>query len=334
MATIADVAQHAGVSRSTVSHALSGKRPISLATRERINEAIIALKFTPNAGAKALATSKSSIMGLVISITPEEFAPATMQYVLVVSETARSLGYDVLMVTEVDGAEGITRVTDSNLVDGVLVLDVKRHDDRAVSILGARQPGVLMGYAEGNESLDSVDLDFAAAGRLLVRHLFDYGHREVIFITFPEELFAQSVGFAWRFRDAAVDTAAELGVSLNIVYGGTNPVRRYQGVEEALDRHPTATALLVHNEGVLVDLPMLLAQRRLSVPRDLSVVSVFSEQFGSMFSLPYTAIEASPKPVATRAVQLLAARIADRERPVVSELLEPVLIDRGSSRAI
>ena len=334
MATIGDVARHAGVSRSTVSHALSGKRPISLATRERINEAIATLNFTPNAGAKALATSKSSIMGLIVPFTPEEFAPATMQYVLVVSETARSLGYDVLMVTEVDGARGITRVTDSNLVDGVLLLDVKRHDDRVGSVLDAHQPGVLVGYAEGNAELDSVDLDFAAAGRMLVRHLFDLGHRSVIFITFPEELFAQDVGFAWRFRDAVVSTADELGLALTTVHGATDPAARYKVVGEALDLHPAATALLVHNEGALVDLPMLLAERKRSVPEDLSVVSVFPDQFGGMFSLPYTAIEASPKPVAARAVQMLAARIADADRPVVSELLEPVLIDRGSSRAI
>ena len=191
-----------------------------------------------------------------------------------------------------------------------------------------------MGYAEGNETLDSVDLDFAAAGRMLVRHLFDYGHRRMIFITFPEELFAQNVGFAWRFRDAVVRTASELGVSLDIVYGDTEPAARYAGVASALDRNPAATALIVHNEGALVDLPMLLAQRHLSVPDDLSVVSVFSDQFGGMFSLPYTAIETSPKPVAARAVQLLAARIDNTDLPIVSELIEPVLIDRRSTRAI
>src|SRR5882757_5341507 len=149
MATIGDVADYAGVARSTVSHALSGKRPVSSATRERINEAIAILQFTANAGAKALATSKSSIMGLIVPFTPEEFAPATMQYVLLVSETARNLGYDVLMVTDLDGADGISRVTGSNLVDGVLLMDVKRNDDRVASVLHARQPGVLVGFAEG-----------------------------------------------------------------------------------------------------------------------------------------------------------------------------------------
>ena len=57
MATIGDVAKAAGVSRSTVSYALSGNRPISLETRQRIDAAIAKLGFTVNAGARALATS-------------------------------------------------------------------------------------------------------------------------------------------------------------------------------------------------------------------------------------------------------------------------------------
>ena len=56
MATIGDVARRVGVSRSTVSYALSGKRSISAETRGRIHEAIVELGFTPNAGARALAT--------------------------------------------------------------------------------------------------------------------------------------------------------------------------------------------------------------------------------------------------------------------------------------
>jgi DNA-binding LacI/PurR family transcriptional regulator len=100
MATIGDVAKYAGVSRSTVSHALSGKRTISQATRERVNEAVRVLNYRANAGARALATARTMILALIVPFTPEEFAPATMQYVLVVTQTARSLGYDVLLVTQ------------------------------------------------------------------------------------------------------------------------------------------------------------------------------------------------------------------------------------------
>ena len=66
MATIGDVARVAGVSRSTVSYALSGKRSISRETRERIDEAIRHLGFTVNAGARALATSETMVIGLML----------------------------------------------------------------------------------------------------------------------------------------------------------------------------------------------------------------------------------------------------------------------------
>ena len=59
MATIGDVARVAGVSRSTVSYALSGKRSISSDTQRRIQEAIAELGFTVNAGARALATAQT-----------------------------------------------------------------------------------------------------------------------------------------------------------------------------------------------------------------------------------------------------------------------------------
>ena len=334
MATISDVAEYAGVARSTVSHALSGKRPVSSATRERINEAIAALRFTANAGAKALALAKTSTMGLIVSYAQDEFAPARMQYVLAVSEVARDLEYDVLMVTDVDGVAGIRRVTESNRVDGVVLLSIKRHDDRIASVLAARQPGVLLGIAEDNDVVDSVDTDFAEAGRMLVRHLADQGHRRVVFVTFPEQLFAQDLGYVWRLRDSVIDEAAKRGVTLTIVYDDAKPTARAQVLGKALDDGSGNTALLVHSAAALVDLPLLLSERGISVPRDLSVVSLFGEEFGAMFSLPYTAIEPAPEVVAARAVELLAARIADPSRPIVRELIDPVLIDRGSTRAI
>jgi DNA-binding LacI/PurR family transcriptional regulator len=268
-----------------VSHALSGKRTISLATRERVNEAVRVLNYRANAGARALATARTMILALVVPFTPEEFAPATMQYVLVVTQTARSLGYDVLLVTQEEGADGIARVAESNLVDGVIILDVKRRDPRVGILSNIRQPGVLIGMPDGEPVVDCVDLDFGAAGALLVDHLAERGHREVIFLTLPEELFAAGLGYAWRFRSAALEQAQRRGVALSMVRGVIDPSERSRALGAALDGHPTATALLVHNDGALVDPPQLLRERGIETPRDLSVVSIFPEQFGKMFAL-------------------------------------------------
>jgi DNA-binding LacI/PurR family transcriptional regulator len=87
------------------------------------------------------------------------------------------------------------------------------------------------------------------------------------------------------------DDCATAGALAPRVLGVVDPSERAQVFGAALDRHPTATALLVHNDAALVELPQLLRERRMEVPRDLSVVSIFPEQFGKMSALPYTAID-------------------------------------------
>lgn len=271
-------------------------------------------------------------MGLIVPFIPEEFAPATLQYVLSASETARSLGYDILMVSQQEGDAGITRITESGLVDGVIMLDVRRHDDRIEALERAEQPSVLVGMPDDVVAIDSVDLDFSEAGRKLVQHLHDRGHHSIIFLTLPDQVFTLDLGYAWRFREAVLGLASELGMAVRIIPGDADPQVRARIIGAALDANTDATAMLVHNDGALADLPMLFLQRGLSIPRDLSVVSLFPERFGRMFSLPYTAIETSATAVTARAVNLLAARIENPERKPTRELFTPEIIDRGSSR--
>ena len=130
MATIGDVARVAGVSRSTASYALSGKRSISSAVRERVSEAALELGYTPNAGARALATSQTMVIAVLARFLEDEFAPAMMQYLLGVANTARELGYDILLAAEEDGRHALERITRSRMVDGVVLLNVAENDER------------------------------------------------------------------------------------------------------------------------------------------------------------------------------------------------------------
>ncbi|MEU4601960.1 LacI family DNA-binding transcriptional regulator [Kribbella sp. NPDC023972] len=64
--TSKDVAALAGVSQSTVSYVLSGKRPISAETRQRVEDAIAELTYQPNAGARALRGRRTNVVALVV----------------------------------------------------------------------------------------------------------------------------------------------------------------------------------------------------------------------------------------------------------------------------
>jgi len=333
MATIEDVARAAGVSRSTVSYALSGKRTISQETRTRIEQAIAELGFTVNAGARALATSQTMTLGLLSQFHQDEFAPAMLQYILSVSDSSRELGYDVLFVNDADGASAVKRITSSNQVDGVVLLDVTHADPRLATLRKARQPGALIGLPGDSDGLDVFDLDFGESARVLVDHLYGLGHRELILVSPPQHVFERGGAYGWRFRDAAVERAGRYGIRIHTYFGESQQPAIGISVNAILDARPSATALIVHNDATIAALPIILQARGVRVPDDLSVVSLYSQNFGRIFSLAYTAVESSPDQLGRLAVQQLVRRIIDpgQAGPPVVKFIAPELMDRGST---
>jgi DNA-binding LacI/PurR family transcriptional regulator len=331
--TIQDVARYAGVSRSTVSYALSGKRTISRETRERIEAAITELGFTPHAGARALATSQTMVIGLFVQFFEDEFSPAMLQYVLPISDAAREAGYDILMVTEADGPHAVQRISSSGMVDGIILLNVAHEDPRLPVLRKMRQPASMVGLPRTPEGFDVFDLDFAESGRILVDHLAERGHREIILITPREHVFERGGAYSWRFQDAALQRAASYGIRVRSYYGETQQPAVNRQLNQILDA-PDQSAMVVHNDAVIAALPSVLYSRGVRVPDDLSVAGMFSEDFGRLFSLPYTAVETSPNKLGRSAVQALVQRMttpADAN-PWRVDLVAPQITDRGSTR--
>ena len=333
MVTIGDVARVAGVSRSTASYALSGKRAISQEVRDRVDAAVRSLGYTPNAGARALATSQTRVLGLLVQFLEDEFAPAMLQYMLGVSNVARELGYDILLVTEADGTQALRRILSSQMVDGVVLLNVAYDDARLPVLREASVPGALVGLPGDCTGLDVFDLDFAEAGRLMVDHLADLGHRELMLMSQPDHVVARGGAYVSLLRDAALEQAQARGITLHAVYGASQQPEVGRLLNELLDRHPAATGLLLHNEAASAALPSVMNLRGLEAPRDLSVIGQYSDEFARLFSLPFSSIESAPDRLGRMAVRQLVRRIeaADAPGPHVVRFISPELVDRGST---
>ncbi|MFI2105461.1 LacI family DNA-binding transcriptional regulator [Isoptericola sp. NPDC019693] len=336
MATIGDVARVAGVSRSTASYALSGKRAISTDVRRRVEDAVRELGYTPNAGARALATSQTRVIGLLAQFLEDEFAPAMLQYMLGVSNTARELGYDILLATESDGRNALRRMTDSRMVDGIVLLNVAEHDDRLPILRDAPQPGALVGLPADCTGVDVFDLDFEEAGRLMVDHLHRLGHRELVLVSQPEHVVERGGAYVWRLQNAALEAARVRGITLHAVFAPSSQPDVGRELHALLDAHPHATGLLINNEAAAAALPTVLHERGLSAPADLSVVGRYSDEFARTFSLPYSSIESAPDRLGRMAVRELVRRIegqAGPAEPHVVRFVSPELVDRGSTAA-
>lgn len=334
MVNIGDVARVAGVSRSTVSYALSGKRSISAEARARVEAAVRELGYTPNAGARALATSQTNVIGLLAEFLEDEFAPAMLQYIQGVSNTAHELGYDILLVTEAEGTRGLKRITDSRMVDGVVLLNVAEHDERLPVLRAAPQPGALVGLPEDCTGVDVFDLDFEETGRHMVEHLARLGHRELVLVSQPEHVVQRGGAYVWRLRNAAQQAAQARGLTLHAIFGASHQPEIGRDLHAVLDAHPDATGLLLNNEAAAAALPTVLHERGLSAPGDLSVVGRYSAEFARTFSLPYSSIESAPDRLGRMAVRQLVRRIEGElapDAPWVTRFVSPELVDRGST---
>ncbi|MGW0823290.1 LacI family DNA-binding transcriptional regulator [Streptomyces sp. NPDC002845] len=334
MVTIGDIAQAAGVSRSTASYALSGKRSISAEVRQRVRDAARELGYTPNAGARALATAETMVIGLLAQFHEDEFAPAMLQYIVGVSDTARELGYDTLLVTEADGARALRRITRSRMVDGVVLLNVAQDDARLPLLRAASQPGALVGLPGDCTGVDVFDLDFEAAGRLMVDHMHRLEHRELILVSQPEHVVERGGAYVWRLQDAVLQQARARGIRLHAVFGESRQPEVGRALHALLDAYPSATGLLLNNEAAAAALPSVLHARGLQAPRDLSVIGRYSDEFARMFSLPFSSIESAPDQLGEMAVRQLVRRIVSpqsRDEPHVVRLIPPELVDRGST---
>ena len=123
---IGEIARRAGVSRSTVSYALSGKRPVSDDTRRKIQQVIDELGYRPNASARALANGRTNTIGLVFPPAGNHYTGMQLDFIGSVVEAAAAYDYDVLLSPSgVDSDRSFQRLLGERRVDGAILMEIR-----------------------------------------------------------------------------------------------------------------------------------------------------------------------------------------------------------------
>jgi DNA-binding LacI/PurR family transcriptional regulator len=253
-----------------------------------------------------------------------------MEIVIAVTITARRFGYDVLLLTNDEGAKGIRRVAVSARADAMILMDVSMDDTRIPMLRDVGIDAVLIGVPADPGGLGCVDLDFAAAGELCVRHLADLGHREVAFVGEAPAVYQRRTGFAERTLRGVIGEAAARGIRVEH--------RPCEGSQEAaaaiftriLADRPGTTGLIVQNEAIIPPLLSLLRTAGRVVPGEMSVVAICPDQVAERTSPHLTSVAIPAQDMGRRAVELLARRLDDGAGCEVV-LLPPWLTVRGST---
>ncbi|WP_432947092.1 LacI family DNA-binding transcriptional regulator [Kribbella sp. CA-253562] len=334
MATMNDVARRAGVSVSTVSYVLTGTRPISAATRDRVLEAMAELGYQPNAMARGLASRRSNIVGLLLPLTGRALGATETAFVTGATEAAREAGYHLMLCpVGPDDTDELQVLATQGLLDGFLVMEVGLTDQRVDLLRTLDSPFVLIGRTADTEGLACVDIDFEQTVEDAVAHLVGLGHQAIAYVNHSSASLAGGYGPAKRTElafEAALERHGVTGVMVpteDTASGGRAAIR------QARERCPELTGVLVMNENAALGLLADLREAGLEVPYDVSVVSmVTSEVVADLASPPLTAMTSPGTALGAAATRVLLDRLTgDAGDPTYTELVPCVLDMRGTS---
>ena len=328
MPTIADVAKRAGVAPSTVSHTLSGKRPISVDVRLRVLQAIEELGYQPHALARALATRRTRTIAFMYpALTSEE---PHLEFVSGVLQAARNWEYGLLLWTAPDENPKVPYIVRPDLVDGSVMMEIRLDDARVRRLKELQYPFTMIGHGSENEGLNFVDLDFDYALHTCVEYLAGLGHRNLAFINNSAEQFDLGLGYVVRSEHAFHHAVAQWGLAGISHFCGSTAQAGYEATQALFTHDPAPTAIIILNPWVGGGIMRAIQDRGLSIPADVSLVGVLSPRYAEMAVPPLTAIDFPYKTMGYRGAELLLRQL-EGETLSVQELLRPPLTIRQSS---
>lgn len=327
--TLELVAEHAGVSRATVSRVVNGSDRVKPAAREAVELAIRELNYVPNRAARSLAQGRTNSIALVIPENTAKFF-ADPYFAKVVQGAAQYLAdtefmLTLLLSTEADPVK-TTRYLQGSNVDGALVLS-HHADDRSYADLGSVLPMVYGGRTMSTDQKDIyvVDVDNVAAARQATEVIIDRGRTKLAIIAGPQDMGAgldRLIGFKQAVEEAGLEPVA-------IEIGDFTPSSGRRIMQQLLDADVRVDGLFAASAQMGFGALQALGEAGVKVPEDISVTSVDDDSFARNSTPPLTTIAQNPERQGEIMAELLIKRINGEQVPAWS-IVDTRLVLRAS----
>jgi LacI family transcriptional regulator len=326
-ATIADVAQRAGVGVSTVSRVLNDGQ-VSAPARERVLSAMSDLGYRPRASARALASGSTQTLGMVIPFFTHPSAVERVRGVLAAVDEAP---FDLVVCNVSDPAqrdEYLGRMAPLDRADGMLIVSLSPTDDEADAFLAAGAPIVLVDAH--HPRLPSIVVDDVRGGRLATEHLIELGHERIACVAGPADVSSATDrvrGFRAALTEAGLPLPDRAVVEADFHFSGGR-----EATARLLDSGVEFTALFAANDLMAAGAIRELSAHGVAVPHDVSVIGFDDAPLAQMISPALTTMRQSLQDMAHTAVSLLLSRVTsgDGAQPV-RKVLPTSLVIRDST---
>lgn len=331
--TIVDVAQRAGVSIGTVSRVLNNA-PSRPETRQRVYEAVEALKYVPNHAAQSLKRQSTEQIAIVI---PDIANPVYVAMAKAVQQAAKLKGYGLSLISTEENSreeEYALRSLERRHVDGLIICSLRPTAALLRKLEAARTRVCVIGSLPQDAGVDNVRVDSERGAAQAVQHLIEQGKQRIAFIngitgTVPAE--ARRRGYERAHFDNHLTLDPDLSASSDFTMLGG-----YGAAGALLERRPDLDAIFCANDVMALGALRRLRDLGKRVPEDIALVGMDDIELAKVSTPTLTTVALLAGERGRIAAELLFDRIqgenAEWEPQVVT--VTPQLIIRESSSPI
>lgn len=300
-ATLAAVAQRAGVSRSTASLAFSGAGPVAAETRERVFAAAQALGYGgPDPVARSLRSGRTGIVGVVIEDRLREAFRDPMNIPMLdgLADELGTAGFSILLLTDPAGPDvgaDVPSPIDTAPMDAVVLVGCSTRLDASVALLRQRQIPIVAIEAAPMEGVLDIALDNRRASAVGAARLHELGHRDVAVVTLPlgQEHAAGALRDDWEERATSFPAAERLRGVLDVytsLRGWMAPASSTAsgytaGLAILADPEHRPTAVIAQSDLLALGVIRAAEELGVAVPGELSVLGfdgIRTEAYGGV----------------------------------------------------
>lgn len=329
--TLEQVAERAGVSRSTASRAINGGARVSPAAMQSVAAAVDDLGYTPNRAARSLVTRRTDSVALVVP-EPDDRVLSDPFFAGVLNGVSAALAESdlqlVLILARPNATDRTARYLRAGHVDGAIVVSHHRDDsiDRVLEV--SRLPSVYIGRPlTPRRPAGLIDTDNTGGGRLATQHLIAQGRRRIGTIAGPADMSAGVDRLdGWREALDGAGLPADAVVHGDFTIDGGAAAAR-----EILTRHPDLDALFIASDLMAAGALTVLAEFGRDVPGDIAVVGYDNSGIASTTSPNLTTIAQPILAMARAAAEELIHQLHGRTPQSAPLIFPPELITRGSA---
>jgi len=328
-----DIARDLGVSAVTVSKVLRNHRDIGPETRERVLRRIKELNYQPNQNARALATGKTHLIGLIVpDLLHQFFAQVTKG----VSRTLREQGYGLIIASSEENPEFEKDEVDQMLarhVDALIIASTQKTAHLFKRISARRIPYVLVDRKLEGLKANFIGTDDVRAGMIATEHLISKGCRRIAHIG-GDYLSTASDRLA-GYRQALTQHGFE--VSAKFICHRTElddaaVATGYNATQGLLKLKPRPDAIFCFSDPIATGAMQAILENGLRIPQDVAIVGCGNVLYASALRVPLSSVNQDSEMMGAKAAKLVlelvngGAKTEPRE-----ERMRPELVMRAST---